>query len=178
MMNGRVAAENKAGGGAVFKVFLRLEKQSGRALDTAAEQRSEQQNLRLKQRISALGPAVLVADDNPVNQKVICLLMEKLNLFPDVVADGGAVLQKLRQKAYDLILMDVQMPGLDGFKTTRIIRDPNSDITQKKVPIIALTALAMPEDVDHCLKAGMDRVLTKPVHPEKLLHAIAGAMNL
>ena len=70
------------------------------------------------------------------------------------------------------------MPKLDGLETARIIRDKTSDIVAKNIPIIALTALAMQEDALECLKAGMDQFLTKPVHPEKLLQAIAKAVGV
>ena len=79
----------------------------------------------------------------------------------------------IREKTFDLILMDVRMPVLDGIETTKIIRAPESDIKTKNIPIIALTALAMQEDAERCLKAGMDRYLTKPIHSDKIAYAIA-----
>lgn len=118
-----------------------------------------------------------MAEDNPINQKVICLLLEKMDLVPDLVENGREVLEKLSTTPYDLLLMDIQMPLLDGLETARIIRDPSSGISPE-FPIIALTALAMAEDAAACIKAGMDHVLTKPVHPRKLAQTIAKALGI
>ncbi len=178
LMEGSIDAWNKPQGGAVFKVVLKLLKQSGIGQDTGAGIRAEQENESLKEKICKMNIDILIAEDNRTNQKVICLMLGKLNLVPEVVEDGEAVLEKMRKKSYDLLLLDIQMPKLDGLATARIIRDKDSDIQQKQIPIIALTALAMQEDAVACKDAGMNRFLTKPVHPRKLLHAIAGAMGL
>ena len=103
-------------------------------------------------------------------------MLEKMNLTCELVENGEAVLEKLSEKKYDLLLMDVQMPVKDGLAASREIRawdNPNKDIH-----IIALTAMAMEEDEQACKKAGMNQFLTKPVHPDKLMLAIAKAMNL
>lgn len=178
MMDGSIDAWNQDGGGAVFKVSLRIQKQADQTRAIESEGKADKKNSDLLEKISRMDLDILIAEDNPINQKVICLVLEKLNLFPDVVGDGEAVLEKMRQKNYDLLFLDVQMPKLDGLETARIIRDKASDIAAKGIPIIALTALAMQEDARDCLKAGMDQFLTKPVHPEKLLHAIAKAVGL
>jgi CheY-like chemotaxis protein len=128
--------------------------------------------------LSGMDLKILLAEDNIVNQKVIGLILEKMNLSVEIVGDGEAVLEKLRQKKYDLLFLDIQMPKLDGLETTRIIRDETSDIQQKNIPIIALTALAMEEDSRRCLKAGMDQFLTKPIHSDELVLAIAKAMGI
>jgi two-component system sensor histidine kinase/response regulator len=115
---------------------------------------------------------ILVADDNAVNQKVITLTLRKLGYEADVVANGREVLAALRRKAYPLILMDEQMPEMDGIAATREIRraqargEPGfaSDLR-----IVALTASVMASDRDACLAAGMDDFLAKPVQPD-LLH--------
>ncbi len=178
LMEGSIDAWNKPAGGAVFKVVLKIKKQTGAGQETGAGILAEQENAALKDKISKMNIDILIAEDNRTNQKVICLMLEKLNLVPEVVENGEAVLEKMRKTSYDLLLLDIQMPKLDGLATARIIRDKTSDIRQKNIPIIALTALAMQEDAAACKEAGMDRFLTKPVHPEKLLHAIAGVMGL
>jgi PAS domain S-box-containing protein len=107
---------------------------------------------------------ILLAEDNMINQKVALLTLKKLGYLADVANNGVEVLQKLEQQFYDLILMDVQMPEMDGLTATRLIR-------QKTGPqpwIIALTANALEGDRQICLEAGMNDYLTKPVHLESL----------
>ncbi len=178
LMDGCVSVRNRAVGGAVFKVVIKLKKKSNAQAHENGRVLDPDKCAALMEKISKKGIHLLVAEDNPVNQKVICLLLERMNLYPDLVGDGEAVLAQLRNKRYDLLIMDVQMPKLDGLETTRRIRDKTSDIPQKDIQIIALTAMAMNEDAMACKQAGMDRFLTKPVHPHKLMLAIAGAMGL
>jgi PAS domain S-box-containing protein len=116
---------------------------------------------------------ILVAEDNPVNQKVALKQLEIEGFKADVVANGEQVLQRLSRDRYDVILMDCQMPVLDGYETTREIRRLYGDRRARDrvtpVPIvIAMTAHAMKEDRDKCLAAGMDDYISKPVHPEQL----------
>lgn len=108
---------------------------------------------------------ILVAEDNPVNQKVASHTLGKLGYIPEVVENGQAVLDSLGQQSWDLILMDIQMPVLDGLEATRIIR--GLDINQPF--IIAMTATATLEQRERCLEAGMDDYLSKPVRLEELL---------
>jgi CheY-like chemotaxis protein len=109
---------------------------------------------------------ILLADDNSVNQKVAYRLLEKLGYRIDVVADGQAALDAWRSGNYDLILMDCQMPELDGFEATRRIRA--AETADRRIPIVALTAHAMKGVEDECLAAGMDGYLSKPIHRELL----------
>ncbi len=106
---------------------------------------------------------ILVAEDNPVNQKVARGMLQRLGYDPLVVADGREVLKVLAEGKFDLVLMDVQMPVLDGFAAARKIRDPGSDVLDHQVPIIALTAHALEGDRERCLAAGMDDYLPKPI---------------
>jgi len=178
LMAGSVHAWNREGGGAVFKVILRLDKHSDVPVSRVENGLDQAEYGRLLDRISKTNARILVAEDNFVNQKVIRFLLEKMNIVPDIVGDGGAALEKLRKKRYDLMIMDVQMPVLDGLDATRTIRNETSDIPQKDIYIIALTAMATNEDALTCKKAGMNQVLTKPVHPQKLMQAIAQAMGV
>ena len=171
LMAGDVEVYNNKIHGSVFKVVLRLKKNSSGSFEAVTKE--EEKIGDLKKRISQLGLKILLAEDHPVNQRVILLMLKKMNLSATVVANGEEVLRMIREKAFDLILMDVRMPVLDGIETTKIIRALESDIKKKGIPIIALTALAMQEDAERCLKAGMDRFLTKPIHPDKIVYAIA-----
>ncbi|HEY5407905.1 MAG TPA: two-component regulator propeller domain-containing protein [Ginsengibacter sp.] len=107
---------------------------------------------------------ILVAEDNLVNQKVISHILNKLGYKPVIVEDGAKAVEEVRQKHYDIILMDMQMPEMDGIQATRVIRD-----TLENQPIIiALTANTMEGDQEECLRAGMNDYLAKPVRLEEL----------
>lgn len=110
---------------------------------------------------------VLVAEDNPVNQLVIVHLLGRLGHTPDVVSDGQAAVDAQARRAFDVVLMDVQMPTMDGLAATRRIRQ--SAVRQPY--IIAMTANAMPGDREACLEAGMNDYLSKPVSAEALAEA-------
>ena len=110
---------------------------------------------------------LLLAEDNLVNQKVAIGLLRKLGYTCDVVADGLEVLRALEVGRYDLILMDGQMPGLDGYETTRRLRQQGV-----RIPIVAMTANAMSGDRERCLEAGMDDFVSKPVSTDALEAAL------
>jgi signal transduction histidine kinase/PleD family two-component response regulator/HPt (histidine-containing phosphotransfer) domain-containing protein len=122
---------------------------------------------------------ILIAEDNIVNQKIALKVLEKLGYHADVAANGLEALKTLEMIPYDMVLMDVQMPKMDGLKATREIRRREELIAQKKdagfshIPIIAMTAHAMEGDKEICLKAGMDDYLTKPIKPGKFGETIA-----
>ncbi len=113
---------------------------------------------------------ILVAEDNPINQKVALLKLGKLGYYADVAANGIQVLKALENTSYDMILMDVQMPEMDGYETTRAIR--SSDLGNSKIPIIAMTANAMKGDKEKCLESGMDDYIPKPIDPDLLSQTI------
>jgi CheY-like chemotaxis protein len=104
---------------------------------------------------------ILVAEDNPVNQKLICLQLQKLGYAFEIASDGLEVLTKVASKPYDVILMDCQMPGLDGYEVTRRIRASSELAVQPW--IVAMTAHAMLGDREKCLEAGMDDYISKPI---------------
>jgi signal transduction histidine kinase/CheY-like chemotaxis protein len=112
------------------------------------------------------GLRVLVVDDNPVNQRVAGIMLERLGVHPDLVGDGSEAVAAVNQCAYDIVLMDVQMPNMDGIEATRVIR---STLPAHQQPIIvAMTANALDRDREGCLAAGMNDFLVKPVRPEVL----------
>lgn|GEM_PF-2744725 len=111
---------------------------------------------------------VLLAEDNIVNQKLALILLEKQGYEAEVVPDGKQAVDALEKNDYDLVLMDIQMPEMDGLEATRVIRDPHSKVRNHQIPIIAITAHAMKGDRERCLAAGMDDYATKPIHVIKL----------
>ena len=117
------------------------------------------------------GLRVLVAEDHPVNRKLVTKLLEKRSVVPVLASDGREVLRALESDTFDLILMDIQMPVMDGLQTTTAIRERERE-TGGHVPILAMTAHAMDRDREKCLKVGMDAYVTKPVSPEELYRAI------
>ena len=113
---------------------------------------------------------VLLAEDNAVNRKLACKLLEKLGCRVDVAANGREALAMWRAQPFDIVFMDCQMPEMDGYEATRIIRREESG---RHTPVIALTANSMPGDREECLRAGMDAHISKPIRPEELAAALA-----
>lgn len=118
---------------------------------------------------------ILVAEDNPVNQQLIQVVLRKAGHSVEVAANGSEAVDLARSFPYDLILMDVQMPELDGYEATRAIRAMDGE--RRRVPIVALTANAMAEDQRKCIQAGMDGHLSKPLNFESLFVVIGGLIN-
>ena len=115
---------------------------------------------------------ILLAEDNITNQQVAQGILKKLGLSADVVANGREAIDALKTLPYDIVLMDVQMPVMDGLEATRQIRNHRSAITNRSIPIIAMTAHAMLGDKENCIEAGMDDYVTKPVSPRTLAEAL------
>ena len=115
---------------------------------------------------------ILLAEDNVTNQQVALGILGRLGLRADAVSNGAEAVRSLETVPFDLVLMDVQMPEMDGLEATRHIRDPKSAVKRHDIPIIAMTAHAMQGDRERCLDAGMNDYLTKPVSPQALADAL------
>jgi PAS domain S-box-containing protein len=115
---------------------------------------------------------ILIADDNVVNQEVALGLLKALGLRADAVANGAEAIKSLASIPYDLVLMDVRMPVMDGIEASRQIRNPNSAVLDHDIPIIALTANAMQSDRDLCMEAGMNGFVAKPISKGLLRQAL------
>jgi PAS domain S-box-containing protein len=115
---------------------------------------------------------ILLAEDNITNQQVALGILKKMGLRADAVANGAEAVKALETIPYDLVLMDVQMPEMNGLEATRRIRNPHSAVRNHRIPIIAMTAGAMQGDREKCLEAGMNDYISKPVSPQALAVAL------
>jgi CheY-like chemotaxis protein len=124
----------------------------------------------VEQSVESSSLRILLAEDNPVNQKVALLVLEKLGYRADVASNGLEAIAALERQQYDAVLMDVQMPELDGLGAARQIcaRWPR----ESRPRIIAMTANAMAEDRDACFAAGMDDYVAKPIRPDALAEVL------
>jgi signal transduction histidine kinase/ActR/RegA family two-component response regulator len=168
MMGGEIEVHSEVGRGSTFSfgVACRLA-QEPRAADTTAEE--------LAATMGEKGLHVLVAEDNAVNQLVIRRILENFGCTVDLVANGADAVRRVAEARYDLILMDVHMPVVDGLTATRRIRAMAS--ARARTPIVALTANALPGQREQYLHAGMTDYVSKPIQPKLLLEAISRALS-
>lgn len=168
MHKGTIRVESEVGVGSTFFVTLECDRISTATLPAAPTART---GSGLEPLSSALvnSPLILVVEDNLVNQKVVCAILKKKGYQVYVASHGGEALEALSERDVALVLMDVQMPILDGLEATRLIR---LEQKWKNLPILAMTAHAMQGDRELCLQAGMNGYISKPVNPGHLINTI------
>jgi two-component system sensor histidine kinase/response regulator len=175
LMGGEIGVSSRAGAGSEFWFTVRLGKSA--RLQSPAAATPEPASLVQPQGTSR--PAmlrqrarILVVEDNIINQEVAVGILRRLGLQAEAVADGVEAIEALKTLPFDLVLMDMQMPEMDGLEATQIIRDPNSAVPNHQIPVIAMTAAAMQGDRESCLEAGMNDYISKPVSPQALIEVL------
>jgi signal transduction histidine kinase/ActR/RegA family two-component response regulator len=167
MMGGSINVESREGYGSTFTVELPLSRgEAAGVVPADVAQDSGDRNIRL-----------LAAEDNPTNQQVLAAVMESLGIDIDIVADGKQAIDAWRLGGYDLVLMDIQMPVMDGIEASRQIRTIEVAEQRKRTPIVALTANALTHQVEEYIAAGMDGHVAKPIEIAKLYEAISAALT-
>lgn len=166
MMGGEIGVESSPGQGCVFWFTVQLGKAKA---DEKIPLHFEPANAESTLRTRFAGRRILVVEDEPINVEVMFSLLDEVKMIVDVARDGVEAVQMAREQVYALILMDVQMPNLNGLDATRVIRQ---DSLNGGTPILALTANAFEEDRQACLNAGMNDHVGKPVEPQHLFEAI------
>lgn len=127
-----------------------------------------------KQKISSLKDrSILIVDDNDINRLVVVKMLEKYGVKPDTANDGNEAVSSAKRRKYELIFMDCQMPNLDGYEATRLIRESEKENKQKRTAIIALTANAIKGDDERCFASGMDDYLAKPIKSDDIEEKLA-----
>jgi PAS domain S-box-containing protein len=173
MMGGRLDVLSQPDKGSVFKFTVLLKKAAPVEKEFIEPEKSVPAVLKdIIAREITYRARILVAEDFPVNQEVVSGFLESFGFSAHIVENGRQAIEALEKKRYDLVLMDVQMPEMDGLEATRIIRDPKSNVLDHDIVLIALTGHALKGDRQRYLDVGMNDYLPKPIDPEALYDVV------
>jgi len=175
-MGGRVEVRSAEGEGSTFVATLPLPRRGRSIRKAASPKRDSAPNPTPSAEIAAI--RLLAAEDNPMNQMVLKTLLSQIGVEPVIVSDGVDAVAAWESSDWDVILMDVQMPRMDGPTATRFIRERELAQRRRRTPIIALTANAMTHQVKEYLAAGMDGFVAKPIQIERLFAALEAALEV
>lgn len=170
MMGGFLLVETTPGEGAAFSFMLTLDRGSGAPSEGA--DRAEDLPDPIARGPAGATPSVLIVEDNAVNRELVRLMLTKAGVRSASAVNGREAVEMLSRQRFDLVLMDIQMPEMDGYEATAVIRDRSSPVLDHNVPIVALTAHAAPVFRDECLARGMDDYLSKPFSSAGLMEML------
>jgi signal transduction histidine kinase/CheY-like chemotaxis protein len=173
MMGGDIGVQSMEGTGSTFWFTARFKKLAEDMMHNApVEPASLLKNRPAIKNAVDRNARILIVEDNPINQMVAVKILAKIGFNADTAPNGIQALRALEKAPYDLVLMDVQMPEMDGLEATRLIRRNSLKALNHSVPIVAMTAHAMKSDCDDCLKAGMNGYIAKPITAQTLVDAL------
>ncbi len=180
IMKGKIWVESEVGKGSTFHFIARfgiapesVKYDPSKVLVNSEYEHSDDQTKHGERKKAH----ILVAEDNIVNQKLVCRVLENAGHIVEIANDGEEALAHLKKQSFDIVLMDVQMPKMDGIKATQAIRNSTDNTFNPEIPIIAVTAHAFEEDRERCIKAGMNSCVTKPFKSEELFKEIEKLVN-
>lgn len=178
LMNGNIDLQSKLGVGSTFSFTILLEvSKSQKKYDEFDADKGFEKPLNLKhenwKKFSK--PRILLVEDNEVNRKVVITMLKHKNMSCDIAVDGSEAIRSLKEKQYDIIFMDCQMPVMDGYESSMRIREIEGN--ERHTTIIAMTASAMEGDREKCIKAGMDKYISKPIDFDLMFNMIEDTME-